>query len=523
MATTTPRTVCLLAAGLGTRMGIYADMINKTLLPVHEKAIISHIIDQFPDDTNFVVAVGYKHEQVMSYLKIAHPTRIFTFVHVGDFSGPGSGPAVSVSKCKHLLHGPFMIIACDALYTGLAQIPTDENVVAVSAIPIERSPDYCNIVTEGDRVTDIIDKRYCESGIAANGVYNIFDVEKFFANLSGTELSSGYQNLVTYVQLIPFVDLGTFEKYQTYYDNSMNSTVSYDYSKTDEFLYFVNNRVVKFFKDIEITDDRVIRARYKPLHFPKIDVSGQFYGYDYETGHTLYENNPIQLFETFVHWLDTDFWPPIQPSMHPDAAAEYPLTKKMCLSFYYDKTMRRLEKFRQKYPDFNPQMINNVRVTMNMETVLNQINWDDLCGKSLDERSAFIHGDLQFDNIIYNPGEDRFVMLDWRQDFAGRLAVGDKYYDIAKLIGGMIVNYDLIKKNQFWYKEPRPGHVQIEFTRRSTYDEMIALLRTKFNDPIIDDIVSLIYLNMSPLHGAPYDKLLFSLALQRLNLKYANK
>ena len=44
-------------------------------------------------------------------------------------------------------------------------------------------------------------------------------------------------------------------------------------------------------------------------------------------------------------------------------------------------------------------------------------------------------------------------------------------------------------------------------------------LNTRYPDPCIDDIVTLIFLNMAPLHKAPYDRLLFSLALYRLMQK----
>ena len=59
---------------------------------------------------------------------------------------------------------------------------------------------------------------------------------------------------------------------------------------------------------------------------------------------------------------------------------------------------------------------------------------------------SFIHGDLQFDNIIYNKKLNKFILIDWRQDFAGQIEFGDLYYDIAKLYGGILLNYDYIKK-----------------------------------------------------------------------------
>jgi NDP-sugar pyrophosphorylase family protein len=82
------------------RMGAYAPILNKTMLPDKNKAIISYIIEQFSEDTKFVVALGYKGEDVRSYLTLAHPHTNFTFVTVNNFSGPLSGPAYSLSCCR---------------------------------------------------------------------------------------------------------------------------------------------------------------------------------------------------------------------------------------------------------------------------------------------------------------------------------------------------------------------------------------------------------------------------------------
>jgi thiamine kinase-like enzyme len=163
-------------------------------------------------------------------------------------------------------------------------------------------------------------------------------------------------------------------------------------------------------------------------------------------------------------------------------------------------------------------MVNGTPINFTMENALNKIDWEYLCQHNLEERTAFIHGDLQFDNLIYD-GKDTFKLLDWRQDFAGKTEVGDLYYDIGKMLGGMIINYDLIKRNLFTYEE-ETDKIFFEFARRSSHDKMIEYLKSKYNDSIIDDIVTLIYLNMSPLHKAPYDKMLFSFALERLNSKY---
>ena len=58
------KTVCILTAGTGSRINKYTKYINKSLLPVKNKAAISHIIENFPEKTDFVIAVGYLKKQV---------------------------------------------------------------------------------------------------------------------------------------------------------------------------------------------------------------------------------------------------------------------------------------------------------------------------------------------------------------------------------------------------------------------------------------------------------------------------
>ena len=77
--------ICILAAGRGTRMGHVCNNINKALLPLNNKAIISHIIEKFSKKDSFVIGLGYKGEQVKSYLKTAHPDKKFEFVNIKNF------------------------------------------------------------------------------------------------------------------------------------------------------------------------------------------------------------------------------------------------------------------------------------------------------------------------------------------------------------------------------------------------------------------------------------------------------
>ena len=49
--------VCILAAGIGSRS--FDPNINKSLLPLDGKAVISNIINKFDQNQKFVIALGY--------------------------------------------------------------------------------------------------------------------------------------------------------------------------------------------------------------------------------------------------------------------------------------------------------------------------------------------------------------------------------------------------------------------------------------------------------------------------------
>ena len=81
--------------------------------------------------------------------------------------------------------------------------------------------------------------------------------------------------------------------------------------------------------------------------------------------------------------------------------------------------------------------------------LLKKIPWKEID----DGIPCLIHGDLQFQNILYNPQKEKFLLIDWRQDFAGHTNFGDLYYDLAKLYGGIKMNYDYIMKDLYHFEQ----------------------------------------------------------------------
>lgn len=498
------KTVCLLAAGLGTRMGKYAGNINKTMLPVNNKAIISHIVEQFPLDTRFVVAIGFKGVDVKSYLTVAHPRNNFKFVEVDNFQGEGSGPGYSVSRCKPHLEKEFLLIACDALYEGLNYIPTWHNFMGVSEIDMAETSAYCNVKTDdNDNIILIKDKVQCDYTLAATGVWAIHDTKKFWEDLESSELSTGFTRISFKAYKMEWIDLGTIKKYEDH----VKGTVAYDFSKPGEMLYFVGKRVIKWFKDDKSAANRITRSlRIRDLPFT--DCMGKHLIYhDFVTGKTLNEYQDVELLDKLAQYMCKRIW---------CVPTRELLTAEDMRSFYMDKTMERVAKFETKYPDFNVSKINNNFVSSDIYKGLMKIDWLSICTKDLEFRSRPIHGDLQFDNIIYDDVADKITLIDWRQDFGGRVDVGDIYYDLAKLIAGSIINYAKIKAGEFTYREDG-DKIAYEIKDHITFKTDLVKKAFDITDPIIDQLVTLVFLNMAPLHNPPFDKILYCIALERLN------
>ena len=469
-----PITVCILTAGKGTRMGGYSSIINKALLPIQQKAILSHIISRFPKHSEFVIGLGYMKEQVRNYLGIAHPHHKFHFIEVDNFDGPESGPGYSLLCCRSALQKPFYFVSCDTLWTKDLCFDHEHNWVGAAQVPDGDPQNYCNLEIHNNRVIAIRDKEKVkgEKFQVFTGLMFIKDYKVFWDSLKDLSLvdgehqvSNGIHGIITKTEIRPFlmdwIDVGTLDKYK----NVVSCYENFDFSKSNEFLYVFDGRVIKFFADQSITNKRIEKARINSAVFPKVTHhQDQFYAYDFIPGKTLYQKNSLRIFSDLLGWLDKKLWIPR------DCPSEE--LYRTCEKFYYDKTMKRLELYQQKYEiDQEERRINGVQVP-DIQALMDQVPWD-LVKQGV---SVFMHGDLQFDNILLTEeATEPFLLLDWRQEFGGYVEFGDLYYDLAKLYGGIILNYDYIKLGLLQYFE-KGEEIYLDFAQRYSTLEYASIL-----------------------------------------------
>ena len=71
--------VLIPTAGLGTRLEKHTKYLNKSLVSINLKPTLCYQIEKFPEDTEFIIALGYKGNLVKQFLKIAYPNKTFVF------------------------------------------------------------------------------------------------------------------------------------------------------------------------------------------------------------------------------------------------------------------------------------------------------------------------------------------------------------------------------------------------------------------------------------------------------------
>lgn len=188
-----------------------------------------------------------------------------------------------------------------------------------------------------------------------------------------------------------------------------------------------------------------------------------------------------------------------------------------CKQFYYEKTIRRVDLFYQNFGKKDGSEFINDEPMPPLASLLAKIDWDNIT-RGLPGR---FHGDFHFENILFDLDSESFTFLDWRQDFAGDLDVGDIYYDLAKLLHGIIVSHELIAENHFsvdWDVET----INYNLYRRQVHVECEKYLEIWCHQNSLDFskvriLTALIYLNIAALHHHPYSLLLYALGKHMLN------
>lgn len=507
--------VCILAAGIGRRISS-SSKIHKALLPIGDIATISRIIEKYDEKINIIIAVGYNKDQIKEYISHAHPKRKIDYVSIDNYYGKGSGPGYSLYKCRNKLKCPFIFTTVDTIV--LEDIPKP-NVDWVGVAPVKDTKDYCTFKTNGSLVTRIDDKTTNDNRLAFIGIAGIKNYLKFFKSLEQdqnildgeVQVSSGLKGLINKnlnLEFFTWYDTGNDKNYKITKESFEQKP--FDFSKPNEYFYSFNNKIIKLYSDSKKVNFLAKRAiKIKNIIPSNFKSTKNILSYEKFQGEVVYKTLSPAITRNLLFFLEKNLWD-FKKRIPPKNFLE------ICKNFYKNKTLDRITLFRKKYDVKDEKYIINNITYEKLSYYLNKIDWDYIC----DGVQSQFHGDLQFDNIIYNHSKKNFKLIDWRPDFGGDTSVGDIYYDFAKMYSGCIVQYDEIKKNNFIFNM---SSKEINFDYYIKYSVNVAkkdllkyFITRKYDTKKINIISSLIFLNMSPMHQEPFSHLCYFLGLTRL-------
>lgn len=513
--------VCIPTAGTGSRLGGLTRYINKSLVGIANRPAICHLIEQFPTDAKFVIALGHKGNLVQEFLRLAYPDRHFDYAHVDPFEGEGSGLGLSLLACKQHLQEPFIFISCDTLVDELIP-PPEKNWMGYA--DLHDLDSYRTLEITYDQVIEI-----CEKGIGRLpgykpyiGLAGIADYEDFWL-----AMASGSSKVIQRGEahgLRALLPKGIQAKSFTWHDtgniDALNKTREIYreldepniLEKANEAIWFVGDHAIKFSDDKKFIANRVERVKELEGFVPSITGSGvNMYRYTKVDGKVFSDEVNLPLFERLLEHSN-QFWK--LKDLNEKSRDSFTET---CMRFYRDKTYERVELF---YKNFSRQdgveTINGLNMPF-LKDLLDAVNWDWLA----DGLAGRFHGDFHFENILWTPSNQKFTFLDWRQDFGGDISVGDIYYDFAKLMHGLIISHELIA-GDLYSIDWRADAINFDFHRK----QVLVECENYFVDWIAGNgydakkvrlLTALIYLNIAALHHNPYSLLLFALGKSMLN------
>ena len=507
--------LCILAAGVGSRLENLSHHINKGLLPLDNKAVITHMIDKTPKEYDIIIALGYKGSMVREYCEAAHPNINFTFVEVDKYEGEGTGPAYSINQCKKYLQRPFIWVTADTIISD--ELPNiDSNWLGV--YPTDIPELYATVDVSDDKAISFKNKDKKGYKNAFIGLAGVLDYETFWNELDVDcgEIVSAYYNLNKYsnmkTKVFDWYDVGTVDNYIKAKKLFKNSKV-YSIPKTNgEFLYKVNDRFIKLSSDENFIEQRIKRADNLGKLTPTLNYKGKnLYSYDWVEGEVFYDYNDIKTWKRFLDFANKNLWKEVSVDFD---------FKAVCKKFYHDKTMNRVKLFLESRDDvFKGKHIVNGIPTDGIFDLLEIFHWDKVFNGI--PTNSF-HGDFHFDHIVY--GVENFYLLDWRQNFGGG-DVGDVYYDLAKMYGGILMSYKLMKNEKNFSCFVDENVVNYDHKSEPILDEFEPIYERwiKHNNYDLNKvklITSIIFLNMAPLHEKQFGNLLFFKSKEMLHKLY---
>jgi len=517
--------VLILCSGIGSRMAHYSKFTNKALIKIGDKYNIDYIIDIFKNISHveFIVTLGYYGNFVEEYLNIAYPKHNFKFINVDKYQGAGSSQGYSLLQCREFLQEPFIFIACDVIIKDILFL-NNEYTITKNKIYVSKIEDttlYSSIKVLNNSILSFHDKCELNTDYIYTGISEIYDYDIFWNYLEKIYIENknnkALGDIDVYKIMIKYKPF-YFKEVNYWYDGgnmsifetNIHKNKKYDVlTKVDESITFLEDRVIKHFWDSEINKKRIYRTKYFKNISPKIiDKGNHFFSMEKINSKSASEYFDSNIVEKILKWAKKNIWYPIQKSED---------FEEKVYKFYYEKTIERINKARElNIIEYN--IINNINIG-SIDTLLEKVDFK----KMSNTEPVCFHGDFILENILLDPkNKDEFLLIDWRQDFGGDVDQGDIYYDLAKLKHNIYINHNNLEKNLFKLVSINKYSCFIDVKCNFILVEQIKSFEKFVTNNNLDNhrvnlLMSLIWINMAPLHTYPLNNFLFNFGKYNLH------
>ena len=310
--------VVIPTAGIGSRLKNSTKHINKSLVSISNRPTIAHLIEQFPQDCEFVIALGHKGELVRDFLELAYPDRIFFFSNVDPFEGKGSGLGLSLLACEQYLQEPFIFLSCDTLVKELIPEPNHD---WMGFAQIEDLTQYRTLKVSSGNVSEICEKGVIRENLKGYiGLAGVFSYKKFWdaMHIGGTLATDqgeacGMKSILEsndkiIAHAFTWFDTGNLEAIKITREAYAEPDQPNILEKENEAIWFIKNNVVKFSTDTDFISNRIKRAKELQGFVPNINTyKTNMYCYKKVSGEVLSDIINPTIFELFLKECK-NFW-----------------------------------------------------------------------------------------------------------------------------------------------------------------------------------------------------------------------
>ena len=464
-------------SGPGTRSNSYAKF-HKALIRIGDKAVLSHIIDSYENIDTIYILLGSQAEYIKQYIDHCSYPNV-EFIDIPNWNDSQFASFKQIPK--YVFEEPLYYNACDN-WTPFVPL-VDENTIFNYKAPYKELYDSWN---EGSP-----DSFYA-------GISYVKDVELFYNILQSSTETRNDLNIyhefdtLDQITLDTWYDVGNIDSYNFATQAHESNYKLLD--KTNQEIYYVNNRVIKLFKhNVDILQNTLSSNHCFP-HPSPLYSSENGISYDFVNGNVNLDVDYDYLLNNLCKLWDFTL------------ANNKTITNK---EIWQDKTWQRFEMMCDKYPEYaNPVNVNGKH--LDPFRILEQIDWT-IINTGIE---GACHGDLVLDNIIVE--DNKINYIDHREG-----TVCDVFYDVCKFYHSLYLHNVNLRRYKYGINNSNPSYTDISLPLTALdLDRINKFKQTELyqtNKSKIELSVGCIWLSMAPLNvNDELNKFLFLFAIEHM-------